>query len=238
MNPSAMELSARRVLYEDEDLIAVDKPSGLVVHATPDPSRDHLVAALTRMLVARGDPQPQLSLLHRLDVGTSGVVLFAKNRGVAGALGQAFAERRATKTYLALVTVEAREFGAGTIAVDDFLAPGRGAGGRTLRVRSGGQPAASRFRVLAVGGAWALIEAIPQTGRTHQLRVHLANLGFPIGGDTLYGGALDNVKRLLLHAWRLRIDHPRTQQPLEIEARPPPAFRQRIERLELALANA
>ncbi len=237
MNPTAFDLSPKRVLYEDEDLIAVDKPSGLVVHATPDPGRDHLVAAVSRRLAAAGSTSVELSLLHRLDVGTSGVVLLAKSREVAGAVGRAFSQRAVSKTYLALVHDPARDFGGETVEVADFLAPGRGAGGRTIRVRSGGQPARSQFREVARDGVWSLVEAVPQTGRTHQLRVHLANLGFPIAGDTLYGPPRDDVKRLLLHAWRLQIEHPRDQRSLVIEAPPPRAFRHRLPGIEQRLAD-
>lgn len=237
MSPPSFDLSPKRVLYEDEDLIAVDKPSGLVVHATPDPARDHLVAAVSRRLATAGSPSVELSLLHRLDVGTSGVVLLAKSRAIARELGRAFSERTVSKTYLALVHDPLQQFGDETRKVADFLAPGRGAGGRTVRVRSGGQPARSSFNELVRDGAWSLVEAIPETGRTHQLRVHLANLGFPIAGDTLYGGEREDVKRLLLHAWRLRFEHPRDERLLEIEAAPPRAFRHRIADIEQQLAN-
>lgn len=224
-----VELSPRRILYEDPDLLVVDKPPGLVSHATVDPARDHLVAAVSRLLQARDGEVGHLALHHRLDRDTSGAVLFSRRAALDAALGAAFAERRVDKVYLAIVARQpSRAFPAGVTELDAYLAPGKGPGGRTLVVRSGGKPARTRVRVRQQAAGWLLVEARPLTGRTHQIRVHLAHLGFPILGDPLYGGAAPDTKRLLLHALRLQLDHPRTGERLRVVAPPPRAFRSRF----------
>lgn len=226
---SRIDLTPRRILYEDADLLVVDKPPGLVSHATVDPARDHLVAAVARLLRARDGEVGHLALHHRLDRDTSGAVLLSRQPSLDAALGAAFAERRVDKVYLAVVARNpARAFPAGELELDAHLAPGKGPGGRTLVVRSGGKPARTRVRLRQASGERLLVEARPLTGRTHQIRVHLAHLGFPILGDELYGGAEPNTKRLLLHALRLGLDHPRTGERLRVVAPPPRAFRARF----------
>ncbi len=223
------ELTPRRILHEDADLIAVDKPPGLVSHATVDPHRDHLVAALSRWLAARDGEVGHLAQHHRLDRDTSGVVLFSRTPELDAALGAAFAERRVDKTYLAIVARDpARPFPPGVTELDAHLAPGKGPGGRTRVVRAGGRPSRTRVQARLESEALLLVEARPLTGRTHQIRVHLSTMGFPILGDELYGGAATGVKRLMLHALRLELPHPRTGEPLRIVAPPPRAFRSRF----------
>ncbi|MCA9656369.1 MAG: RluA family pseudouridine synthase [Myxococcales bacterium] len=227
------ELTARRILYEDADVLLVDKPPGLVSHATVDPRRDHLVAALRRLLRARDGEAGHLGLVHRLDRDTSGVVLLSRRAEHDATLGAAFAEHRIEKVYLAIVRAAGgASFPAGTIEQRAPLAPGRGPGGRTLVVRAGGKPSRTELRARLSEGELVLVEARPRTGRTHQIRVHLAELGFPILGDALYGGAEPDVKRLLLHAWCLGLPHPRTGEPLRVVAPPPRAFRSRLPGLD------
>jgi len=232
-----VELTARRILYEDPDLLIVDKPPGLVAHATVDPKRDHLVAALRRFLSARDGEVGHLAQHHRLDKETSGAVLFCRNPEHDAALGAAFAERRVEKVYWAVVPRREDEpFPPGITELDGYLAPHKGPGGRTLVVRSGGKPARTRVRMLRASDDRLLVEARPLTGRTHQIRVHLADLGFPILGDDLYGGVTPDTKRLLLHALRLEFDHPARDERVRVMAPPPRAFRSRFEGL-MALAE-
>lgn len=225
-------MTLRRILHEDPDVLAVDKPPGLVCHATLDPTRDHLVAALTRLLTERDGEPGHLTLTHRLDRDTSGVIVLSRRADADAPLAEAFAQRQVVKTYLAGVRLSAATVLPGPdddpLEVRRYLAPGKGPGGRTLVVHAGGQPSATFVRLLERAGDIGLVEARPVTGRTHQIRVHLAELGCPILGDDLYGGDEPDVKRLLLHASRLVIPHPRTGDVLRLHAPAPRALRSRF----------
>lgn len=224
-------MSPKRVLFEDSALLAVDKPPGVVVHATVDTSRDHLLAAVTRWLEARDGAVGHLRLVHRLDRETSGVILFSRSPAADAALAAEFSERRADKTYWAIAADPQRRFPRAPTMLHAYLAPGRGPRGTTAVVRSGGQPAQTVVRSIGWRDGFALIEARPRTGRTHQIRVQLAKFGYPILGDTQYGGADPDVKRLLLHAAGIELAHPTTQEPVSIGAPSPRAFRARFETL-------
>jgi RluA family pseudouridine synthase len=204
--PARKERVDVRVIFEADGLLAIDKPAGLPSHVTPDPTRDHAEAAVRRMR-----PEGPLVLLHRLDADTSGVLLFATDPAVALASQRAFEERAVDKRYDALVE--------GSLP-DDARFERHGFLAREGRVRhevrSGGDAAHTVFEVRARSGARARLEAHPHTGRTHQIRVHLAALGIPIVGDRLYGGTPD--VRLRLHARRLSIG------ALVIEAPTPEGF--------------
>ncbi len=195
-------MTAPQILFEDESLLAVDKPSGLCTI----PGRDGPVGASLKEILetSRGAP---LWVVHRLDAGTSGVVVFARNAEEHRRLNDAFAKREVQKTYLALVAGIPRGR-RGTL--DWPIAPGRGGRMRVGEANEQGA-LASRTRV-DVKWCWAarderpsgvaLIEFQPETGRTHQIRVHAAKAGWPILGDTLYDenrkGA--SAPRLMLHA--------------------------------------
>jgi 23S rRNA-/tRNA-specific pseudouridylate synthase len=224
--PPVPQLSAADILFEDDWLIAFDKPAGLPTHATIDPARPHLVGLAMALLTTR-DVEPYLGVHHRLDRDTSGVVLFTKVREANAAVASLFADRHMRKTYLACCAGPGHEPPSWTVR--DHL--GRiGRTGKVARygpVRSGGEPAHTDLRVLGPADAGAsrtrgadrrrpsrdddgrwLVEARPHTGRTHQVRVHLAGSGLPIVGDVLYGGPPG--PRVLLHAARLQFRHPRT----------------------------
>ncbi|MEW6490641.1 MAG: RluA family pseudouridine synthase [Thermodesulfobacteriota bacterium] len=204
------------VLYEDGECLAVLKPPGLPSGPTRDPGRLH-AAALAERVAGR-----KLTLLHRLDKDTSGVLLLGKTPAFSTALLDAFRHRRVEKRYLALVRGRPTE----SFEVVSHLREGEG--DRMLTVRAGGMRAETAFRVLARAREYALVEAAPRTGRTHQIRIHLAQAGCPILGDPLYGGdaAAEGapVPRQMLHAWTLAFVHPATGAELRLEAPVPADF--------------
>ncbi len=202
------------VLYEDEDLLAVNKPEGLVAV----PERRRLDQSLFEMLCAeRGE---KLYIVHRIDRETSGVIVFARNAETHRQINWQFESRSVEKVYLALVhgiigddqgeiDKPLRQFGSGRVAVD----------------AQRGKDSITEFRVLERLEAFTLVEARPRTGRRHQIRVHFYSIGHPIVGDPLYGNkAIQSCyPRLMLHARRLTLDHPRGQR-LTIEAAVPQSF--------------
>ncbi|HEY7725145.1 MAG TPA: RluA family pseudouridine synthase, partial [Anaeromyxobacteraceae bacterium] len=176
---AARPLERSRLLFADGQLAAVDKPAGVPAQPTLTTDRGHLAELAAALL---GSPAVAV---HRLDRETSGVCLLARTREAHAALSRAFREGVPEKTYLALC---ARAPSPPEGRVDAPLGADRARPGRRA-VRPGGDPAATRYRTLAVGpGGCALVEARPETGRTHQVRVHLAHLGAPVLGDVRYGG--------------------------------------------------
>lgn len=223
------------VLFRDDELLAVNKPPGLPSHPTVAGRANALAGVRSRL-----GPAAEPILLHRLDADTSGVLLFALTGAANRALAAAFAGRRVTKTYLALVAGEPPE----RFAVVNHLRPG--VRGRTVAVPSGGQAAHTEFLTLGRGPGFALVEARPRSGRTHQIRVHLAGEGFPLLGDALYGGPSrlqlpDGTTlvapRHLLHACRLAFSHPADDRPLQIEAPTPEDFMPFLENLAKVFEN-
>jgi tRNA pseudouridine32 synthase/23S rRNA pseudouridine746 synthase len=214
-------VAAVRVLYEDRDLLAIDKPPGRLVI----PGRVAGEPALRQQLAERHGP---LWVVHRLDRGTSGVLLFARGARAHRDLNLQFERGEPRKTYLALVRGRPPD----RFEVDAGIAPARK--GRMRPLPPGdprGKPACTAFRVLerfepAAGpGPLAWVEARPETGRTHQIRVHLLAAGFPLAFDPDYGEAgpwlgAARLARTPLHAARLELRHPEGH-PLTIEAPPP-----------------
>ncbi len=221
--PEALPLS---IVYEDDDLVVVDKPAGMVVHIGAGVKSGTLVNALLHHIgalsTAGGGLRP--GIVHRLDRMTSGLVIVAKNDFAHRALAAAFKAREIGKTYLALVH--------GRIAKDEgeiSRAVGRDPV-RRVRMKAGGlapREALTHYRVLRRFPHFTFVEVQPRTGRTHQIRVHLAALGHPVVGDTLYGapGKLrlgemegETLARTFLHAAALEFRHPRTGQELNLAA--------------------
>jgi len=217
------------VLAEDDDVLVVNKPPGLVVH----PTRHNWTGTLVNALLHRdeerfrdlADEDQRPGIVHRLDKDTSGVMVVAKNESAWTAMKDAFRERCVEKTYLALVL---GEFGAVTGRIETRI-------GRNPRHRlkmavleDGGKLAITRYRVLSSGQGVTLVEVHIETGRTHQIRVHFAHLRHPVLGDPLYGGrqrdAAFRPSRQMLHAWRLAFPHPRTGVMREYSAPPPDDF--------------
>lgn len=230
------------VVYEDEDLIVVNKPRGLVVHPAPGHGRGTLVNALLarcRDLATVGD-RLRPGIVHRLDKDTTGLLVVAKNERSLHALARQVAERTMVREYLALVHGQPPDEGRVEAPVGRHpvhrqrmavVAPPRGRPALTLfRVleRFPARGGAARFSVPGAGrgGGYCLVLARLQTGRTHQIRVHLAHLGFPVAGDRLYGPRANplRLEGQALHAWRLSLVHPRTGQSLTWESPPPADF--------------
>ncbi len=191
------DLADRHVLFEDDFLIAVNKPTRLPTQPTLDEARDNLFAATKRFLVQKtGKPDVYLGLHHRLDRDTSGVVLFTKAKEANAGVGDLFSKRGLEKVYQAIARVNSQF--AGSWETENYLAKiGKTKGSKFGSVKSGGDYAQTLFKVLRRAGKGILVEARPKTGRTHQIRVHLAENGMPIFGDALYGG--DSAPRMMLH---------------------------------------
>jgi 23S rRNA pseudouridine1911/1915/1917 synthase len=194
------------VLYEDADVLAVDKPPGITAQPTPGKVGDSLVDLATAYL------RRQAGLVHRLDRETSGVTIFGKTPRATSKLAEAFREGRAKKEYLAVTSSGLPASGVIELPLSkDPSRPGRWRASKDAN----GIAAETHFTRLADNGAVAVVALFPQTGRTHQLRAHLTGLGFPIVGDRLYGGA-EGV-RCLLHAHRLEIDGLSIEAPVPEE---------------------
>lgn len=228
-----------RVLFEDEDLIVINKPAGMITHPAPGVYSGTLVNAILGrfgldVLLGESEdaddtvrlkaPRPELvrpGIVHRLDKDTSGVIVVARHEAAHRRLSEAFAERSVFKRYLALTV--------GVPPEGILSAPiGRHPVDRT-RMYVGGvaaRYAQTDFEVLGVVEKHALVSAILHTGRTHQIRVHLKHLHAPILGDDVYGKASDLIARQALHAYELRLQHPRSGKFLHFVA-PIPADMQR-----------
>ncbi len=210
------------VVYEDEDLAVVDKPAGMVVHPAPGHQSGTLVHALLgrggSWSAAGGISRP--GIVHRLDKGTSGLIVVARNDRSHRALSAQLADRTLSRTYMAIVR------GAVKSAAGELEGPiGRHPKDRKrMAVVEGGRFARTRYEVVERKETHTLLRCDLDTGRTHQIRVHCAALGHPIAGDEEYGGRAGGADRPMLHAWRLRLRHPRTGVEMNFEAPPPRDF--------------
>jgi 23S rRNA pseudouridine1911/1915/1917 synthase len=218
-----------RVVYEDEALLAVDKPAGMVVHPAPGHRGGTLVNALLAYcpeLAGSGGKRP--GIVHRLDRDTSGLILVAKSEKIRRALQRQFKERQVRKTYLALVDGHLQP-AWGLIEAPIGRDPQRR---QRMAVLAGGREAVTEVHVLEqfaqqlgpAAGDYSLVEAEPKTGRTHQIRVHLASIGHPVVGDRVYGRRRSRlpVPRQFLHARRLQFRHPLGGSRMDLEAPLPP----------------
>ncbi len=211
-----------RVLYEDVDVIAVDKPAGMVVHAGAGHATGTLVNALLHhfgtLSSVNGDLRP--GIVHRLDRDTSGVLLAARTDSAHQALAAQFRDRMIEKTYLALVHGHMKQ-PEGRIATPIARDPVRRT--RMTAKLGSGRSASTEYRVLEELGSLSFLEVQIGTGRTHQIRVHLASIGHPIAGDRLYGAPaaipdLPALSRFFLHAYRLRFTSPSSGERITVES--------------------
>ncbi len=213
----APQSMALEVVHDDPDLLVIAKPPGMVVH----PAAGHRQGTLVNAILARfpslsvGD-EGRPGIVHRLDRDTSGLLVVAKTQPALDRLREQFKNRQVKKTYLALVygRPPAPE---GVIEVPVGRDPHRR---KRMAVLPGGRVARTVYRLLAELGEFSLLAVSPETGRTHQIRVHLAWLGVPVVGDRVYGRRREQVQapRQFLHSWRLSFDHPITGERIDLES--------------------
>jgi 23S rRNA pseudouridine1911/1915/1917 synthase len=214
---------ALAVVHEDEHLLVIDKPAGLVVHPAPG----HWSGTLLNGLLAHHEAArslPRAGIVHRLDKDTSGLMVVAKTRSAMDALVAAIAERQVRREYLALA--HKRWQGPQTVQVDQPL--GRDPRLRTRMAvvdlqRHSGKTARTDVRLLGNSDSACWVHCQLHTGRTHQIRVHMQHLGHPLLADELYGGRpMAGLQRQALHAWRLSLQHPVSGQAWTWQRTPPP----------------
>lgn len=218
------------ILYEDERVIVVDKPQGIVVHPARGNGHGTLVQHLLADLPDDTDGTLRPGIVHRLDKDTSGVMIVAKTVDAHSDLAAKFAERRVQKTYLALVKGSPAKRGA-TIRTRLGRDPHQRK--RFAVVSSGGKDAVTSYRVLHRYPGYTVVALSPRTGRTHQLRVHMAHIGHPVLGDPIYSRHDGNYPQatLMLHAHRLLIALPGEDRPILFRAPLPERFRALIRSL-------
>jgi 23S rRNA pseudouridine1911/1915/1917 synthase len=234
-----------RIVYEDDDLLIVDKPAGLVVH----PSPGHAGGTLGNALLARGSAGDfggiagvqRPGIVHRLDRDTSGLLMVAKHDAAQHSLMAQLKARRVKKTYLALVLGEV------AAAVGRIEAPiGRDPKHRTrMAVVPDGRASTTGYRIRERFAGWTLLELDLVTGRTHQIRVHLDAIGHPVAGDPVYGtgtsrrgpDVADGLHRLFLHAWRLELTSPSSGALIRAEAPLPDELEEVVVGLRERAAN-
>jgi len=226
------ELSSDRIIFQDKYLIVLDKPAGVDTQPTHARYRGTLYDALLRHLQRphRPDLKPELGMVQRLDRGTSGLIAFSTHGRSHKPLTEAFTGRKVKKTYLALVQGRLPD-SCGEIR--SSLVRSRN-GNRMMSVAHGGREAVSLFRVLLEGRDLSLVSVEIPTGRTHQIRVHMAEQGCPLLGDSYYGGPLQlegvDIPRPMLHSQRLELEHPVTGEALRFEAASPPDMQELLGR--------
>lgn len=255
------QVATLRVLFEDEDVLAVDKPAGVPAQATAsrvggsllELATAHLQSARPEPVEVPGlpsarpepvegpsptpvspEPGPSAGLVHRLDRDTSGVTVFGKNARATAALAEQFREGVPRKRYLAVTGPGLPPHGH----LDLPLSPDPAHKGRYRASRAAnGKEAVTDFERLFGDEVFSLVLALPKTGRTHQIRAHLAAAGFPLAGDGLYRGPLrldgEAIPRCLLHAQVLELNHPRTGAPLRLQALLPEDLRHWFDRAKV-----
>ena len=230
------------IIYEDEHMLVINKPAGLVVHPGAGNHDNTLVNKLLgyneTAFRAMTDEEARPGIVHRLDKETSGVILVAKNKLVKEKLSAAFAGRNVEKYYLVLVRGKTKH-NHGTI--QNYI--GRDKKDRIKMAithdEEHGKHAISHYRVMGANGQASFVKVKIETGRTHQIRVHMAGLGNPVIGDKLYSERRVELnqcpERHLLHAWKVRMIHPITQEPMEFVADLTDDFKDKLEKFKIKL---
>jgi 23S rRNA pseudouridine1911/1915/1917 synthase len=217
------------ILYEDDDILVVDKSAGMTVHPAPGNPEHTLVNAILSHLKNMTDQAARPGIVHRLDKDTSGVMVIARNPAAHETLAAQFKGHTVTKVYLALVK------GRLTPAEGIIEAHiGRDTGDRkkmAVAAESRGRQARTRYKVIRYLDDYTYLEAMPETGRTHQIRVHLAAIGYPVIGDATYGVKSPFLSRQFLHAHKLGFRLPSTGEYVEFTAPLPPDLEQALKHL-------
>jgi 23S rRNA pseudouridine1911/1915/1917 synthase len=223
--PEAIPLE---VIYQDSDLVVVVKPAGMVAH----PAAGHHTGTLVHALLGLGGSwsatagEARPGLVHRLDKDTSGLLVAARNDAAHQALSTQLADRTMSRTYQAIAV--GRVAGPDGVLEGDIGRHPRDR--KRMAVVVAGRSARTRYHVLEALRGHTLLRCDLDTGRTHQIRVHLAAFGHPVAGDRTYGGG-SAAPRPMLHAWRLRLRHPRSGEEMAFESPPPADFRNFLEGL-------
>lgn len=229
VTPEIGPLPELRILHEDAFLVVIDKPPGITVHP-PDRARGGDAPCITDLAVARWSSLPTVAgedrpgIVHRLDKDTSGVMVLARTEEAFHFLQSQFKARTVTKEYRAICFGDPRfdsDFVEGNIAVDSRR------GDRMAVVREGGKEASTYWEVIERFGDLCYVRCLPKSGRTHQIRVHMASIGHPVVSDRLYSAHRRTVRlplgapdpgRHALHAWGIELLHPRTHEPVKFDA--------------------
>jgi 23S rRNA pseudouridine1911/1915/1917 synthase len=223
------EVMPLKIIYEDSDLMVIDKPAGLAVHPAPGHPAHTLANAVMGHLPELAEDGESLrpGIVHRLDKDTSGLILVAKNRVAQANLSDQFKSRTVSKYYQVLVK--------GRLTPETGIIEaniGRDPRNRQrMAVVTGGRAARTEYRVIKYIGDYSLLEIKPETGRTHQIRVHLAAIGFPVVGDATYGVTSPHLSRQFLHACKIRFQLPSTCEWVEFQSLLPADLEQALKSL-------
>ena len=234
--PKEIELKAEdipiEIIYEDEDIIVVNKPKGLVVHpaiGNPDGTLVNAIMAICKDSLSGIGGEIRPGIVHRLDKDTSGILIIAKNDAAHINLSEQIKNHEVEKTYIALVRGIVKENEA-TIN----MPIGRSTKDRKkMAVNKNGKNAITHFRVLNRYEKYTLLEIKIETGRTHQIRVHLSHIGYPVVGDYIYSNGKNdfNVEGQMLHSKKIKFKHPKSDKEMELVANLPEYFQEILERL-------
>ena len=216
------------IVYEDDDLIIINKESGMVVHPAPGHYTGTLVNALLYKYKNLAGDKFRPGIVHRLDKDTSGLMLVAKNEFTLEKLSEMISKKEVERKYLAIVDGVIKH---DTGTIDAPIGRDENNRQKMSVTDKNAKESITHFKVLEHFKNNTLIECILETGRTHQIRVHMAYIGFPITNDPLYGKGKSNEFGQMLHSYYIKLNHPRTNKLLEFEVEPPKEFNEKLEQL-------
>ena len=216
------------IIYEDDDLIIINKSSGMVVHPAPGHYKGTLVNALLYRYGSLAGDKFRPGIVHRLDKDTSGLMIVAKNEEMLEKLSKMISEKKVERKYLAIVDGLIKH---DTGEVDAPIGRDRNNRQKMAVTDINGKNAVTHFRVLERFNNNTYIECILDTGRTHQIRVHMAYIGYPVNNDPLYGKGKCTEFGQMLHSYSIRFNHPRDGKKIKFEVEPPKEFTDKLEAL-------